>query len=95
MDVHGIDDALLGAVGEVVLDDGGDDRGFFTEIDAGDRQFGGGAHAVSYTHLYWCCLAIVEFLLDESGRTRIMRLVGDRGLCEGHVVLQRQVIVSQ
>ena len=30
----------------MVLDDGGDDRGFFTEIDAGDRQFGGGAHDV-------------------------------------------------
>ncbi len=46
VDVHGVDDALLGTVGEVVLDDGGDDRGFLAEIDAGHRQLGGGAHDV-------------------------------------------------
>ena len=42
VDVHGIDDALLGAVGEVVFDDGRDDRGFLAEVDTGHGQVGGG-----------------------------------------------------
>ncbi|MNF63096.1 hypothetical protein D3C84_447890 [compost metagenome] len=46
VDVHGIYDALLGTVGEVELDDGGDDGRLLAEIDAGHRQLGGGAHDV-------------------------------------------------
>ncbi len=46
VDVHGIDDALLGTVGEVVFDDGGDDRGFLAKVDTGHRQVGCGAHNV-------------------------------------------------
>ncbi|MNJ26615.1 hypothetical protein D3C77_211040 [compost metagenome] len=46
MDVHGIYDALLGTVGEVVLDDGGDDGRLLPQIDAGHRQLGGGTHDV-------------------------------------------------